>query len=137
MKQLLFILISGLLLFSSCSNRASNEAKSLNAPSESITTLQKRVYNGDIDAYKKLKTIYLDYSPEQSLFWAMIMANKYDYAPAYLDVYYAMEGAYSRGGVKFGKKDEMTRMFLIDYLNRASKKGEKQADQILLQLQKD
>lgn len=112
------------------------KAKPLNYSSESISDMQAKVYEGDTIAYNRLKITYLDYSPEQLLFWAMIMANKYDYRPAYLDVYYSLKDSYDRGGEKFRKKDELTRKILLEYLTRASEKGDGRAKELLIDFQK-
>lgn len=65
----------------------------------------------------------------------MIMANKYDYGPAYLDVYYSLKDSYDRGGEKFKRPDKLTRNILMEYLTRASERGDHQAKYFLKELE--
>lgn len=51
-------------------------------------TIENRVlYLGDIGAYNSMLWEYVDEPPQNFLFWALIMANRYDYLQAYSDVY--------------------------------------------------
>ncbi len=108
-------------------------ARTINQPNRSITSIQNDVLSkGDTNAYLELRTAYLDYSPEEFLFWALIMANKYDYPPAYLDVYYTLLDAYccdvSTGNLD--KMDRKTRAMALNYLKAAADKNHKQAKQV-------
>ncbi len=89
-------------------------------------SLKSRVWHGDTEAYAKLHGEYRDYPPESFLFWAMYMANKYDYAYAYEDVFTTMEEVYNVDSAVF-KMDDKTRAFALSYLKIAAQKGDTSA----------
>lgn len=99
-------------------------------PSQYTATLEDSlkdgIWNGDIDAYTKLQGDYRDYPPESFLFWAMYMANKYDYSYAYEDVFTTIEDIYNVDSAIF-KMDEKTRTFALGYLKIAAQKGDSNA----------
>ncbi|PQJ12997.1 hypothetical protein CJD36_004435 [Flavipsychrobacter stenotrophus] len=92
----------------------------------SIDNLKSKVLHGDIEAYTKLRGEYRDYPPENFLFWAMYMANKYDYAYAYEDVFRTMEESYNIDSAIFNM-DDKTRKFAFTYLKMAAQKGDSSA----------
>lgn len=117
MKTISYFLFSILII--SCHGKSEADAKPMNIAKRPVEKIVSEVYDGNIASYQELQTIYLDMSPDEFLFWAMLMANKYDYGPAYLDAYYSMKDAYERGGEKFEDKDKMTKEFLMKYLKIA------------------
>ncbi len=128
------IIAAGLAIYwKSNLNQLEEGARTMNQPNRSITSIQNDVLSkGDTNAYLELRTAYLDYSPEEFLFWALIMANKYEYPPAYLDVYYTLLDAYccdvSTGNLD--KMDRKTREIALNYLKAAAEKGNEQAKQV-------
>lgn len=62
------------VLVSSCSDKEI----SMNSPSRSVTDIESEVRSGNIKSYHELRTIYLDFAPQDFLFWAMLMANRYN-----------------------------------------------------------
>ena len=97
-------------------------------------SLIMKVWNGDTDAYAKLHGEYRDYPPENFLFWAMYMANKYDYPYAYEDVFTTMQEAYYNIDSAIFKMDDKTRAFALGYLKMAAQKGDTNAVQHLNEL---
>ncbi|MDH5718860.1 MAG: hypothetical protein OEZ22_14635 [Spirochaetia bacterium] len=83
------------------------------------------IEKGDIDAYKKLDIAYLE-EPFQGefLYYAMIMANKYDHPQAYYDVYLLLVDIYRKN---INDIDENTANLAIEYLLKAYNKNHHQA----------
>jgi|JI6StandDraft_1071083.scaffolds.fasta_scaffold115752_2 hypothetical protein len=85
-------------------------------------------YN-DSSIYNKLKTEYLKNQPCDFFAIALIMANKYDYAPAYFDVYFSMFTMFdtkkNSDAVKYNLLllDEQTRQLSLNCLKIAYDKG--------------
>jgi hypothetical protein len=107
-------------------------ARSMNDISDNIPRLQQAAYEGDVAAYDSLRIVALDYAPSEFLFTWLMMANKNDYPPAYLDVYHAIDEECRRRGAKnFHAIDPRTQKLLVQYLTQASRKGMTEADTIL------
>ncbi|WP_298145055.1 hypothetical protein [Flavobacterium sp.] len=70
-----------LLASYSCKERSFNE------PTENINDLHKKFKKGDLISYEKLKTTYLDYTPEIFIPIAKYAADSLRYIPAHLDVF--------------------------------------------------
>jgi hypothetical protein len=68
--------------------------------------------------------MYIDYDAEDFLFWSMYMANKYDYAPAYYDVYQTFGRALDLKE-PYPKKElgENNYKLALEYLNIAARKN--------------
>lgn len=133
MKVISFIIT--IFLVFACSDRAE---RSINSPVESIRSIKSKVFKGDIISYNKLKTVYLDSSPEGFLFWAMLMSNRFNYADAHMDVYECVLDGYSREGLEgIGALDFETKEMLKKYLRRASDQGVLKANVILIELEKN
>lgn len=91
----------------------------------------KVLSSGDVDSYDELKTYFLNREVEQeSLFYSIVMALKYDYAPAYYDVYHAMTSVYSENP-KLGKIDDKTKEEAMYFLRLGAQKGDEHAKQEL------
>lgn len=134
MRWFILIIVS-VLVFMSCdmkSNKTnSNEVvRSMNQPTVSESELKKAVlYDGDKSAYDELSISYLDHSfQEEFLFYAIIMANKYDYPQAYFDVYFYLTQTFSSD---INNMDESSANLAIEYLLRAHEKGHHQAKDIV------
>jgi hypothetical protein len=104
--------------------------KSINQPTRSLSTLKQLVLTkGDEDAYYELSMAYLDFEyPEEFLMYAMFMANRYNHAQAYFDVYNCLENIYYSDITKI---DEETARLAIDYLIKASEKEHEQAQEMV------
>jgi TPR repeat protein len=85
------------------------------------------IQQGDIDAYAELDIAYLEFPFEEFLPYALIMANKYDYVPAYFEVYWRLWYLYDNPD----SLDETSRKMALDYLQKASSKGHRQARETL------
>jgi len=110
-------------------------SKSMNEPSHSIEELESKVWlRGDTDSYVQLETAYLDAPPHDFLFWALYMANKYDYSAAYEDVYLSIAQDYYPIDSALFKMDDKTRTFALTYLKLAAKKNDATALETLKEM---
>lgn len=92
MNKIKFLLLSPLFL-----NCNSGNEKPMNHPtySSNISSVETSIVdNGDTLTYNELKITLLDVTTEErinkTLYYAKIMANRYNYAPAYSDYFYAL-----------------------------------------------
>ncbi|NVO32365.1 hypothetical protein [Hymenobacter lapidiphilus] len=127
-----------LLAFPMCQTPGSEEVSMNNYESGDIPKLRQAAYDGNVEAYQQLRIIALDFSPgTEFLYDALMMANKNDYPPAYLDVY---QDLYSEceihGARSFHDLDKETQALLRHYLTKAAAKGMHEADTILLEIKK-
>ena len=142
LKKVIYFVI--LFLLSSCQkqketdknfNEPKEEIRSMNTPSRSIIDIQGDVYKGDEKAYWELRIAYLDYPPENFLFWALLMANKYDNSQAYLDVFWCLVHSSEVGDIcNFEKMDMRTKKMALEYLTIASQKSVGGASETLRQI---
>lgn len=87
---------------------------------------------GDTSAYYNLNVYYMEAPVENLLYPALIMANKYDYHLAYLNVYEALTSHDHKMGVsELEDLDPITRKMALDYLKRGAEKGNKECKKIL------
>ena len=123
------IIILSFTIWKLCSN-SRLERISFNEPFECKEILKKAVIdNGDIDAYKSLYYVYLDYSiSEEFLLYAMIMANKYDYPQAYFDVFNNLTKVYWND---LTRMDNKSAKIAMEYLIIAAEKGHHQAQEMV------
>lgn len=129
MRNLILTIFIATLIFA-C-NKAEEDIP-MNKSSKPIIELQKEIFEGNTESYLELRKTYLDISSENFLFWALLMANKYNYAPANLDVFYSIVDVYIGGDLtRFNEIDSQTKVFLINHLNIASKNGIEEAKEIL------
>lgn len=98
-----------------------------------INVIKEKISKGDAKAYDELKHIYLDYQEEDILFWAFIMANKYNDSEASKDIYILMEHISNDDPYSFSLKgmDPLTRGIVIKYLVISAKNGDQNAINIL------
>lgn len=55
------------------------------------SSLQEKIINsGDTIAYSELSSIYISF-PKEFLYYSMVMANDYNYSPAYYDIYWILK----------------------------------------------
>ncbi|MEO8255695.1 MAG: hypothetical protein ABI554_15050 [Flavobacterium sp.] len=111
----------------------------MNAPSLPLSTLKKEVsVKGDTIAYGQLVIAYLNYPPEDFLFWALLMSNKYNYSPAYLDVFFALKNSFNpeADNYSLGEMDENTKNMALKYLKLAVDKKVINAYEILESVKK-
>ncbi len=133
LRSIIFLLI----FISSCKNK-SDEVKSINQPSQPLSELKEDIINhGSIKAYEELSIAFMDYSEIEMLPYAFIMADKYDYSKAYLDVYDILGLSYacnSTVDIKYYNLDciaEATRKDVLSYLEKAVEKRVKSAQYTL------
>jgi TPR repeat protein len=91
---------------------------------------------GDTNAYHEMSIEFMD-SPndDRFLMTALFMANKHNYGPAYLDVYYCLTDYYHKADNKeLDDLDEKTRQLAIKYLTDGANTGHYDCKQILGQL---
>ena len=138
MKKALFFLITlavGILIgyigFHLHENHQLAEVNRNKAKLTPQDSLVMKVWQGDTNAYAKLHGEYRDYPPQYFLFWAMYMANKYDYAYAYEDVFTTMQETYYNTDSAIFKMDDKTRAFALGYLKTAAQKGDTSAVNLL------
>ncbi|MBS1773946.1 MAG: hypothetical protein JST82_13895 [Bacteroidetes bacterium] len=92
---------------------------------------------GDIPSYEKLKLEYMDIDAIENLLpWALIMANKYGYKPAYFDVYTSIQGidmyyGNTKSESSLEAVDSNSKKIALEYLIKASKIEDSQAIKIL------
>jgi len=91
---------------------------------------------GNIDAYKRVRELYKSHGIErEAFFYCIVMANRYHYQSAYLDVYMCLWQAFN-GGKKaeiwdMTRFDPKSRDFAVHYLMEAAKLGNYTAKTIL------
>jgi hypothetical protein len=115
----------------------------MNEPHIPIDSFERLVaQKGDTNAYKELQTACLDTSPEVFFPWAMLMANRYDYAPAYYDVFWSLQD-WSRTGddiYSMTNMDAKTKKMALEYLDVAAERNVYDApatrDSVLLRISK-
>lgn len=112
--------------------------KEQSIPLNTTTTSDRDYYEnlaltkGDTSAYYNLETYYMDYPIEGILYPALIMANKYDYHLAYLNVYEALTSHDHKTKVsELEDLDSTTRKMALDYLKKGAEKGNKECKKIL------
>lgn len=115
-----------------------NEISTVGNRIDSMLVYQKRVLEkGDTNAYKELKIISVEVPINHFFFWSFIMANKYDYAPAYSDVFNTLIEANICCIENISDLDKRTRDFAIQYLTIGAKKGDSNAVEMLKQLDRN
>jgi len=135
MKKNKFLWLPLLLTFSMC--QGGGEERSMNHMSDDIPKLERDAYAGNVEAYRDLRTMSLDYAPGTFLFSSLLMANKHGLPEAYLDVYYCIYNqCLAHGANSFYDVDPATQQVLLSYLKKAAKKGISEADTILLEIKK-
>lgn len=133
-RALLFILIFTLF---SCGSKPKVEDEKIvypGMPMHSVDELAKLIFEqGDELAYQELRTTDPFFgNPERLMPYALIMANKYDSGVACFDVYYGFLSIYNTQATRdLDRLDETSQHMAVEYLQKASKRGEWQASEIL------
>lgn len=100
--------------------------------------LHKQVSQGNIKAYETVKQLYKQKGESyEVLFYSMMMANKYHYAPAYMDVYLCLWHAFNDDDKNtaiydLSRFDAKSRQMAMFYLQEAAKRGNQQAKNVLI-----
>lgn len=102
-------------------------------------SLKSRVVRlGDTSSYYNLQVAYMDNNWIEGLLpYALIMANKYGYTPAYYDVYQSIQGIdlYHSGGAStdysLDMVDTASRKIALEYLLKAARQGDAQAQEVV------
>ncbi|MEO6230422.1 MAG: hypothetical protein ABJB11_13705 [Ferruginibacter sp.] len=130
-KYIICIIV--ILFVASCQNKKKVEVKSMNDLPYSLDSLKRKILNkGDTNSYHALRIIYLDHPSENLLFWALIMANKFQYSQAYYDVYYTLLVSSKKiNDSDINMLDDQTKNMALRYLNLAAQKGDMNAIDIL------
>ncbi len=124
MKKIIVILLAISSLFG-CGDSLNDNAISMNTANRSDAELRQLIIQkGDSSAYYELSTQYLDYGYQDFLFYALIMANKYNYPDAYMDVFDCLTTEYIDS---IEMMDEETAKMAVDYLFKAYDNNQNQA----------
>jgi hypothetical protein len=141
-RQLTIFFIIILSFFISCdsddqkkitenSNDSIRSTHTINDRGMPMETLESKVLeDGDIEAYDDLMIELLDYSNEERIKWAKIMADKHHYVRAYTDVF---EFILIECNPNFTCLSESEKEIAITYLNKALEKG----DSLAIELKKE
>jgi hypothetical protein len=104
--------------------------------SESVSDQKLICKYGNVEAYNRVKNLYKSHDIEREImFYSIVMANRYHYEPAYLDIYMCLWQAFN-GGKKaeiwdMTRFDPKSRDFAVHYLQEAAKLGDNTAKTIL------
>ncbi|NLK56548.1 MAG: hypothetical protein GX292_03235 [Bacteroidales bacterium] len=141
LKLIIIFLLSSLFIIS-CNNSKEKEKNKNEKIKEEVFTFNRQnrsdldlehsiINKGDTLAYGALYIRYscYKYSCKDFLPYALIMANKYNYPPAYFHVFICLWQLYSgwdeEGNISLDKLDKTTRNMAIEYLKKGVEKGEK------------
>jgi len=130
-RTICFVMVSFAIISLSCKTHNQEKNCSINSVEKTISELKKQVIEcGDSCAYDDLKIQLMDfnYGSEELLPYAMVMANKYDYAQAYYDVFDCLTIPYWSD---FSRIDPKTAELAVSYLLVAAEKGDEQASEIV------
>ncbi len=123
----------GILIFASCGTK-NHDIRSINAPSRDIREIQADAFAGDTSAYQELRIIYLDYSPEDFLFWPLMMKNRHNYHPAGEDLANCLVSSMGGSYDTFNDIDPKTQKIIIENLEYAAKGGSQSAKETLFSI---
>lgn len=131
MKQI-YVLVFILIFLISCqSKKQPVEVITMNN-TRPMSELKELVLKGDTLAYDELQTAYLDEKyKEEYLLYSIVMADKYNYPPAYFQVYNCLTGVFESGKVIIDKK---TIDLALKYLEKGVELNECQATKELGEL---
>ena len=116
----------------SCNNKDKSIPVNSATSSDRDYYIKEALTKGDTSAYSNLNDYYMDYPKEGILYTAFIMANKYDYHLAYLNIYEVLTSQdHKVGASELEGLDEKTRAMALDYLKKGADKGSKECKKIL------
>lgn len=113
------------LILISC-NQKEKKSFSINEPTKSISSLKSSVINnGDTSAYYELFNEYVDKSSEDDFFYySYVMAFKYNYPKAYVDVFFILCKIYNIDTevdkINLNKMDLQSQKIALECMKRAS-----------------
>ncbi len=123
-----WLMLTGTFLFS-CNKNKELPMIYIDTP---INELVKEALAGDTNAYFQLSNIYYDSPNESFLRTSLLMANKYSYHQAYIDVYYCLTDLpHKKKYTELDDLDVRTRELALVYLKDAVNAGNKEAMEIL------
>jgi len=103
-----------------------NQTRPINELKELVLT------KGDTVAYDELATAFMNEKyPEEYLIYSIIMADKYNYSPAYFQVYYCLTSTFEHHVVPI---DIKTKNLALKYLKKGVDLNESQAIRFLSEL---
>ena len=113
-----------------CRDYLKDNAVSMNTATRSDAELRQLIIQkGDTCAYNELSVQYLDYGYQDFLFYALTMANKYNYSQAYYDVYCCLTEMYLPNDLDL--IDENSSAIAINYLIMAANMGHEHAQEMV------
>jgi hypothetical protein len=115
MKTINNLLIIHLLILLGCNN-----STSINDIAD-YQTLAIKIKEGDIESYKKMRIVCLDYHPSEIIKWAKYAADTLNYGPANLDAFegYINSSNIYSDTVLLKKVNKSDRMDVIKYYEKA------------------
>ncbi|MBS7232520.1 hypothetical protein KHA90_15995 [Flavobacterium psychroterrae] len=134
MKPITILIISLIFVLILISCNKKEEGLPLNSPTPSDRDfyIKEALVKGDTNAYLNLNSYYMDYPIDGILYSAIIMANKYEYHLAYLNVYEALTSQDHKADVsELEDLDKNTRKIALEYLIKGAEKGNKSCKSIL------
>jgi hypothetical protein len=134
-NQLIIVLIS-FVICGCIDNNKNTETKNANAiivtkdlsKDKEVIAYDNVITKGDTNSYDLLTTMNLDSKPEDGLFIALVMSNKYNYKPAYYDVYRTLTWAFNQQSGKVSEKEmgEGNYKIAIEHLIKGAFLGDEQ-----------
>jgi len=110
--------------------QARSLSKTTSSKDKSFVDLKESVvYKGDTTSFKLLKEQFQGTAyPYELLYYAIVMANKYDYVPANYDVYTCVQQLVDKAHLEF---NERTWMFVSPFLEKGAKAGDNKCKEVL------
>lgn len=137
LMKLIALIFVFFLIFSCKQGDNNHEIRSINQPIRAISELKSRIVNkGDSLAYYELYYEFVDHDSQydEFLFYSYIMAFKYNYPKAYLDVFYILCKMYNvnveDASINLTAMDYMTKHLAVECIKRASELKYLDADKI-------
>jgi hypothetical protein len=117
-------------------NQAASEIVVTTPQSKFPSAITENIENGNIKAYNDTKADYKDCDSDfEMLLFSVIMADKYNYKPAYLDTYLYLWKTFNyhqkRDLWNLSDFDPKTKSYALYHLRKAASFGDKQANDIL------
>jgi len=122
MIRLMFFLLVGTI---ACSDRQTNNARTMNQPSRPISEIKRLVVEkGDSNAYYDLFYAYVDNDKQNTdlLYYSYLMAFKYNYPKAYIDVFNILCSLYDirADSINLTRMDDTSKKLAFECMKRAA-----------------
>ncbi len=137
MKRFVILPIVIMLFLMSCDKEQAKKdeyeayQKHLDSVYNEADSIPKYIYNivvhGNTDDYYNLHMIYLDYKEINFLPFAVIMAEKHKYPPAYSDAIYAILSNSGKDIYEIDQLDSASRKLVLKYLKASYELGDESA----------